>query len=228
MSAPVRLLLVEDDEAIIEVLTLGLRYEGFEVDVARDGSEALRSHRSRLYDLIMLDLMLPELDGLSVLSRIRQTSDVPVIVITARDAVEDRVLGLQEGADDYVTKPFEFPELIARVNAVLRRQGTRDNGDRIEVFDLVIEQSSRRVWRQGHPISLTRRQFDLLVTLASHPERVISKHQLYEAAWGWDYLGNANVVEQQISQLRRALDQFGPPLIHTMRGIGYVLRLGET
>lgn len=225
MAQRPRLLLVEDDDAIVDVLVLGFSYEGFEVDVARTGIEAFGAFQHGRHDLILLDLMLPEVDGLTTLSRIRKTSSVPVIVITARDALADRVGGLQGGADDYVTKPFEFPELVARVNAVLRRRDQAPTEERIEIEDLVIDRPGRVVRRGGRVIDLTARQFDLLVALASHSGRVMSKQQLYEAAWGWEYYENPNVVEQHISLLRKSLDQpFDTPLIQTVRGVGYVFR----
>lgn len=225
-TASFRVLLVEDDPAIVEIVRLGLGYEDAEVVVARDGLEAIRLFREHEPDIVLLDIMLPELDGFGVLSRIRASGDTPVILLTAKGAPDDRVRGLDAGADDYISKPFHFPELVSRIRAVLRRQGSVQE-DVLEVADLQIVLGAHTVSRGGEPIELTARQFALLEYLARNAGRVVSKEQIYEAVWGWSYLGNPNVVEQHISHLRDRVDRGRAPLIHTVRGVGYVLREDE-
>jgi two-component system OmpR family response regulator len=222
-----KILLVEDDPAIVEVVRLGLSYEGAEVLVASDGVHAVQQHRHAEPDLVLLDLMLPRLDGLEVLERIRAHRDTPVIVITARDGLEDRVGGLEAGADDYVTKPFQFPELVARMRAVLRRRGAaRDRDDEvIEAGGLRIDPAAHTVTRDGAPVQLSARQFAILELLARNARRVLSKEQIFESVWGSSHMGDPNIVEQQISALRERIgDREGRRRIHTVRGVGYVLR----
>jgi two-component system OmpR family response regulator len=222
-----KVLLVEDDPGIVEIVRLGLSYEGAEVEVATDGLSAIEAHRRFLPDVVVLDVMLPRLDGLGVLERIRAQRDTPVILLTARDALEDRVAGLDAGADDYVTKPFQFPELVARIRAVLRRRGQAEDGDVLRVADLVIDRAAHEVRRAGRRIELTAKQFEVLDLLAANARRVLSKEQIFEAVWGWEYDHNPNVVEQHISHLRDKIDRgFEPKLIHTIRNVGYVLRDG--
>jgi two-component system OmpR family response regulator len=222
-----KILLVEDDPAIVEVVRLGLSYEGAEVVVAGDGVRAVQQHRHAEPDLVLLDLMLPRLDGLEVLERIRAHRDTPVIVITARDGLEDRVGGLEAGADDYVTKPFQFPELVARMRAVLRRRGAARDRDEevIEAGGMRIDRAAHTVTRDGAPVELSARQFAILELLARNARRVLSKEQIFESVWGSSHMGDPNVVEQQISALRERIgDREGQRLIHTVRGVGYVLR----
>jgi two-component system OmpR family response regulator len=219
-------LLVEDDPAIVEIVSLGLSYEGAEVVVARDGVEAVQRHRDADPDLVLLDLMLPRLDGLEVLERIRAHRDTPVIVLTARDGLDDRVGGLEAGADDYVTKPFQFAELVARMRAVLRRRGGAGEEDAaIEIGGLRIDPAAHTATRDGEPLELTARQFAILELLAANARRVLSKEQIFEAVWGSGHMGDPNVVEQQVSGLRERIgDRDGRRLVHTVRGVGYVLR----
>ena len=218
------MLLVEDDPAIVEIVRLGLRYEGADVTVAEDGVEAIRLFRESNPDIVLLDIVLPELDGFDVLRSIRARGGTPVILLTAKGAPEDRVQGLDAGADDYVAKPFHFPELVARIRAVLRRRGS-ESGELVEVGDLRIDTAAHRVTRAGDPVELTPRQFDLLLFLARHAGRVVSKEQIYHAVWGWEYLGDPNVVEQHISNLPHRIDRGRRcKLLHTVRGVGYVLR----
>jgi DNA-binding response OmpR family regulator len=227
LGHPITVLLVEDDETIVDIVSLGLTYERTEVIVARDGVEAVALHRECAPDVVVLDIMLPKLDGLSVLERIRAARDTPVILLTAKDDLGDRVKGLDAGADDYVTKPFQFPELVARIRAVLRRRGVAE-AETIEIGDLRIDRAAHEVRRGGERIELTAKQFDLLELLARNAQRVLSKEQIYEAVWGWDYLGDPNVVEQHISNLRERIDKGRAlKLIHTVRGVGYVLREKE-
>jgi DNA-binding response OmpR family regulator len=226
MLAGTTVLLVEDDPAIVEVVRLGLSYEGAEIVVATDGVQAVQAHRDAAPDLVLLDLMLPRVDGMSVLERIRAHGDTPVIVLTARDALEDRVQGLDAGADDYVTKPFEFEELVARMRAVLRRLGARPDEERvIAVGGLRIDPAAHTATRDGVELELTARQFAILELLASNARRVLSKEQIFEHVWGSSHMGDANIVEQQISGLRERIgDRDGERLIHTVRAVGYVLR----
>ena len=200
-------LLVEDDPAIVEVVRLGLSYEGAKVLVASDGVQAVQRHRHAAPDLVLLDLMLPRLDGLEVLERIRAHRDTPVIVLTARDGLDDRVGGLEAGADDYVTKPFQFPELVARMRAVLRRRGATgdQNHETIEIGALRIDPAAHTVTRDGTEVDLTARQFAILELLAQNARRVLSKEQIFERAWGSSHMGDPNVVEQQISALRERI-----------------------
>jgi DNA-binding response OmpR family regulator len=222
-----RVLLVEDDPAIVEIVRLGLGYEDAEVTVATDGVEALRIYRESPPDIVLLDIMLPRLDGFDVLRAIRAQDDTPVILLTAKGAPDERVKGLDAGADDYIPKPFHFPELVSRIRAVLRRHGT-SAVEVIELEDLHIDPTAHRVTRADVPIELTARQFSLLEFLARNAGRVVSKEQIYEAVWGWTYLGNPNVVEQHISNLRERVDRgHDVRLIHTVRGVGYVLRAEE-
>jgi DNA-binding response OmpR family regulator len=222
-----RVLLVEDDPAIVEIAQLGLTYEHAEVVVAVDGVEALRLYEESDPDIVLLDIMLPGLDGFDVLRAIRAQGDTPVILLTAKSAPEDRVRGLDAGADDYVSKPFHFAELVSRIRAVLRRQGTPQS-DVLSIGDLRIQVGAHKVSRGGEPIDVTARQFALLEYLVRHAGRVVSKEEIYEAVWGWTFLGNRNVVEQHISNLRGRVEQDGwPRLIHTVRGVGYVLREEE-
>jgi two-component system, OmpR family, response regulator len=220
------ILLVEDDPAIVEIVRLGLSYEGADVLVATDGVGAVQAYRDARPDLVLLDLMLPRIDGMTVLERIRAHGDTPVIVLTARDALEDRVGGLEAGADDYVTKPFQFPELVARMRAVLRRRGAQPADDGvIAVGGLRIDAAAHTATRDGAPLELTARQFAILELLAANARRVLSKEQIFEHVWGSSHMGDANIVEQQISGLRERIgDRDGERLIHTVRGVGYVLR----
>lgn len=217
-------LLVEDDAAIVEIVRLGLTYEGAQVVVAEDGLEAVRQHRECAPDIVLLDLMLPRMHGLQVLERIRAHRDTPVVLLTAKDQLEDRVRGLDAGADDYVSKPFQFAELVARMRAVLRRDGRVEDAI-IEVSDLRIDPDAHTVTRGDVAIDLTARQFAILQLLAANARRVLSKEQIFERVWGWDHLPDPNVVERHISNLRERVDGDGrAPLIHTVRGVGYVLR----
>jgi two-component system response regulator MtrA len=219
-----RILLVEDDPSIREVTTIGLRNAGFEVDAAADGQVGLDRFRAAPYDLILLDVMLPRLDGLELCRAIRRVSTVPVVMLTARADTIDVVVGLEAGADDYVKKPFEVPELVARVRAAIRRAG-REAGEpeRLRLGPLDIDLAGRTVTRDGHEIALTRTEFDLLVELARNPGRVLTRDVLLDRIWGYDYLGDSRLVDVAIQRVRAKVedDPASPELIQTVRGAGY-------
>lgn len=224
---PIRALVVDDEEALAELVALALRYEGWEVERAGDGAAAIRTAAAFRPDIIVLDVMMPRLTGLAAVSQLRaQQPDVPVLFLTAKDAVEDRIAGLTAGGDDYVTKPFSIEELILRLRNLLRRSRMVEIGDEatISVGDLVLDEDSREVRRGGEPIALTATEFDLLRYLMLNPKRVLSKAQILDRVWHYDFGGNANIVELYISYLRRKIDAGREPMIHTMRGVGYVLK----
>jgi DNA-binding response OmpR family regulator len=219
-----RVLVVDDERHIVDFVVMGLEGRGMEVKGALDGPAALKDLEGFRPDVVVLDLMLPGLSGLEVCRRTRAKSDVPILILSARDEVEDRVDGLNLGADDYLVKPFAFEELAARVVALLRRSGAPP-GRVLRHADLELDQATREVRRSGHLIDLTAREFALLRYFMEHPRQVLSKNQLLEAVWGYDYVGDSNVVEAYVSYLRRKLNAPGEPdLIQTVRGSGY--RLG--
>lgn len=217
-----RILLVEDDPAMVQMIQMGLRYAGFEVIVATTGSDGLDLAHDQQPDLVLLDWMLPGLDGLTVCRRLRQLSTAPIVMLTARDAVDDRVQGLDAGADDYIVKPVHLEELAARLRARLRHLAppAADN-NALTFADLTLDLHLREATRGSSRITLTATEFSLLHYLLRHPRQVLTKDTLLEAVWGYDS-GSANLVEQYVRSLRRKLGE--PPLIHTLRGMGYVLR----
>jgi two-component system OmpR family response regulator len=222
-----RILVVDDEPYITDMLVAALRFEGFAVDVAATGQEALDKARTRRPDLMLLDIMLPDVDGHEVCRRLRQDGDsVPVVFLTARDGTEDKVSGLRVG-DDYVTKPFSIDELVARVRAVLRRSGAEDPaaGGVLRFADLVMDLNAHEVWRHGNLIELTATEFNLLRYLLENARRVLSKSDILLRVWDFGFQGDANIVETYISYLRKKIDEHPPPLIHTVRGVGYTLRL---
>ncbi len=224
---PLRVLVVDDEVNIAELVAMALRYEGFDVHQAHTGIKAVAAAKEFAPDAVVLDLMLPDFDGLEVLRRMRNADpDLPVVFLTARDAVEDRVAGLTAGGDDYVTKPFSLEELVARLRALLRRSSAvrADAVNVITVGDLSLDEDSREVTRAGVEISLTATEFELLRFLMRNPKRVLSKAQILDRVWNYDFGGQANVVELYISYLRRKIDAGREPMIHTMRGAGYVLK----
>ncbi|GGQ06917.1 response regulator transcription factor [Streptosporangium pseudovulgare] len=227
-GAPVRVLVVDDEPDLVEVLCAVLRREGWEVRGATDGTAAVGAAREFRPDAVLLDVMLPDIDGLEVLRRLRAESpDVCVLFLTARDAVEDRVAGITAGGDDYVTKPFSLEEVLARLRGLLRRAGmarVSAGGDRLAVGDLVMDEDAREVTRGGELVELTPTEFELLRFLMLNPRRVLSKAQILDEVWSYDFGGQAHVVELYISYLRKKIDAGRPPLIHTVRGVGYVLR----
>ena len=222
-----RILVVDDEATLAELLTMALRYEGWVVTSAGDGISAVRAARAFRPDAIVLDMMLPDFDGLEVLRRVRAESpDLPVLFLTARDAVEDRIAGLTAGGDDYVTKPFSLEEVVARLRGLMRRSRVavpRDDA-LLVVGDLTLEEDSREVRRGGAPIHLTATEFELLRFFMRNPRRVLSKAQILDRVWNYDFGGQANVVELYVSYLRKKIDAGREPMIHTMRGAGYVLK----
>ncbi len=225
-SAEARLLVVEDEELILELLSGSLRFAGFDVVTAVSGAEALRAVQASRPDLVLLDVMLPDGDGFEVVRRMRSSGpDVPVIFVTARDGVRERVAGLALGADDYVTKPFSLDEVLERIRAVLRRTGRAAAKPRLRVAGLELDEDGHEVRRDGIPIALTPTEFRLLRFLMSNAGRVLSKQQIFDHVWDHNPAGDANVVEPCVSYLRRKVDQGEPRLIHTIRGVGYVLRI---
>jgi two-component system OmpR family response regulator len=223
---PARVLVVDDEQAITELLGTALRYMGYEVATARSGSAALEVASSTAPDLVVLDVMLPDIDGFEVCRRLRQDRDlVPVIFLTARDAEDDRVTGFIRGGDDYVTKPFSLEELTLRIGALLRRTRGGDQQDvRLRYRDLEMDEDRHQVWRGGSEVRLSPTEFRLARYLLLNAERVLSKQQILDHVWQYDFNGDDHVVETYISYLRRKLEREGPKLIQTVRGFGYTLR----
>jgi heavy metal response regulator len=217
-----RILVVEDENSIAQFVSQGLRESDFVVDVARTGPEGLEFALAAEYDLILLDVMLPGMDGLTLLKHLRKRGQTnPVLLLTARDAVEDRVAGLDAGSDDYLTKPFAFPELLARVRALLRRPPLQ-TGTTLRLADLEMDTLNREVRRSGQLIDLSQREYTLLNYLMRHPRQVLTRTQIAEHIWNFDFASDSNVVDVYIGYLRRKIDRgFTPQLIHTVRGVGY-------
>jgi two-component system OmpR family response regulator len=226
-GTPPRVLVVDDEPNLTELLSMALRYEGWDVRSAASGMTAVRAAREFEPDAVALDIMLPDMDGLEVLRRMREHNDrIPVLFLTARDAVEDRIAGLTAGGDDYVTKPFSLEEVVARLRALMRRTAVMaaDDESILVVGDLNLDEDSHEVTRAGDPINLTATEFELLRYLMRNPKRVLSKAQILDRVWNYDFGGQANVVELYISYLRKKIDAGREPMIHTMRGVGYVLK----
>ena len=221
-----RLLVVEDDPNILELLSASLRFAGFDVATATTGSDAVAAARAGRPDLVVLDVMLPDLDGFEVMRRLRDGGvRTPVVFLTARDATDDKIRGLTLGGDDYVTKPFSLEELTARIRAVLRRTtDPTDGSPRLTFADLELDEETHEVWRNGARVSLSPTEFKLLRYLMLNAGRVLSKAQILDHVWNYDFRGEDNIVESYISYLRRKVDTVEPRLIHTLRGVGYVLR----
>ena len=225
-TAP-RVLVVDDEQNIAELIAMALRYEGWDTALAHTGTKAVSTAKDFKPDAVVLDMMLPDFDGLEVLRRMRgHLPDVPVLFLTARDSVEDRIAGLTAGGDDYVTKPFSLEEVVARLRGLLRRSGAQQaaSSSVLTVGDLVLDEDSHEVSRAGEDISLTATEFELLRFLMRNPKRVLSKAQILDRVWNYDFGGQANVVELYISYLRKKIDTGRHPMIHTMRGAGYVLK----
>jgi len=224
------ILIVEDEEKIARLLEIELAYEGYVIGIAHDGIEGLRMFREQSWDLILLDVMLPGVSGIEVLRRVRSgDQDTPVILLTAKDSVEDKVSGLDLGANDYITKPFQIEEVLARIRATLRLHQKQEKSDVdqdwLQVADLKISEVTREVMRGEDLIELTPREFDLLVFLMKNSRQVLSREQLLTGVWGYDYYGDTNIVDVYIRYLRNKIDKpYDLTLIHTVRGVGYVLR----
>jgi two-component system, OmpR family, response regulator len=220
-----KILVVDDEPSIVDSVATVLRYEGYEVDVAFSGKIALQRAQDCLYDLIVLDVMLPDFDGLEVTRRIRSNGlDIPVLFLTAKSDVEDRVAGLTIGGDDYVAKPFSLAEVVARIKAILRRRQTPEADQCLRYADVVMDEESHEVWRAGNLLQLTATEFNVLRIFLLNPRRVLAKGQIIDHVWHYDFDGNQNIVETYVRYLRKKLDAHGPPLIHTIRLVGYVLR----
>jgi DNA-binding response OmpR family regulator len=217
-----RILVVEDDADLAHALALEFEHAGHDVHAVGDGPAALRAEPEFRPELVLLDLGLPSLDGIELCRRLRDRTRAPILIVTARDAVTDRVQGLDAGADDYVVKPFSLDELLARVRSALRRAGLRDEGRELRAGDLVLDITARTVVRGDEPVVLTRREFDLLECLLRHPDQVLDRPTLLAQVWGYDFLGGSNVVDVYVRYLRGKLDR--PGLIETVRGVGYALR----
>ena len=224
-----RILIIEDEEKIARVLQLELEFEGYETGTAHTGPDGLIKYREQKWDLVLLDLMLPGLNGLDVLRRIRATEmQTPVILLTAKNDVEDKVAGLDLGANDYVTKPFEIDELLARIRAAMRfsaAEEPKEDGFLHKFADLSIHEKTREVKRNERQVELTPREYDLLFHLLKHPNQVLSREQLLNAVWGYDYYGDTNIVDVYIRYVRKKIERDGEgTLIQTVRGVGYVLK----
>ena len=223
-----RILVVDDEASITDLVGMALRYEGFQPEIAHSGVQAISKTQSFRPSLIVLDVMMPDIDGFEVARRLRaERSNVPILFLTARDAAGDKVRGLTIGGDDYVTKPFSVEELVARIRAILRRaEGSKERQNSVLAFaDLELDEDTHEVLRNGRTIDLTPTEFKLLHYLMLNPRRVLSKSQIMDRVWAYDFGGRANVVETYISYLRKKVDAEGAPLIHTIRGVGYSLRL---
>jgi two-component system, OmpR family, response regulator len=224
---PINVLVVDDESVLAEMVSMALRYEGWNIATAGDGSSAIASARAQRPDVVVLDVMLPDMSGLDVLHKLREENpQLPVLLLTAKDAVEDRIAGLTAGGDDYVTKPFSIEEVVLRLRALLRRTGvtTVDSGAQLVVGDLVLDEDSHEVTRGGEPISLTSTEFELLRFMMRNSKRVLSKAQILDRVWSYDFGGRSNIVELYISYLRKKIDNGREPMIHTLRGAGYVLK----
>jgi two-component system response regulator MprA len=222
-----RILIIEDEEKILQFLQRGLTYEGYRVVTADDGPAGLALARSEVPDLVILDWMLPGLDGLEVCRRLRAAGPTPILMLTARESVSDRVLGLDAGADDYLVKPFEFDELVARVRALLRR-ARPEAADLLTFADLRLDTGTHQAYRGDRPIELTAKEYELLDLFLRHPRQVLTREVIFDRVWGYDFGGESNIIEVYVRYLRQKTEAAGEPrLLHTVRGVGYVLREPE-
>ena len=230
-GSPIRVLVVDDEASLTDLLQMALRYEGWEIKTAADGSSALTTARDFRPDAIVLDIMLPDIDGLQVLQRLRADgNDVPVLFLTAKDALDDRIAGLTAGGDDYVTKPFSLEEVVARLRGLIRRSTMTVDANESPVLvvgDLELDEDSHEVRRNGRLIELTATEFELLRYLMRNPRRVVSKSQILDRVWDYDFGGKSSVVEIYISYLRKKIDAEGSPMLHTVRGAGYMIKPAE-
>jgi two-component system, OmpR family, response regulator len=226
-GSPIHVLVVDDEPVLAELVAMALRYEGWTVSTSGDGASAIASARKQPPDVVVLDVMLPDMSGLDVLRKLRdQIPGLPLLLLTAKDAVEDRIAGLTAGGDDYVTKPFSLEEVVLRLRALLRRTGvtTHDSGSKIVVGDLVLDEDSHEVTRGGAEISLTTTEFELLRFMMRNARKVLSKAQILDRVWSYDFGGRSNIVELYVSYLRKKIDSGRSPMIYTLRGSGYVLK----
>ncbi|TNM63147.1 response regulator transcription factor [Streptomyces sp. NP160] len=226
-GSPLRALVVDDEPQLADLVSMALRYEGWQVRSAGDGAAAVKAAHELRPDVVVLDVMLPDVDGLTLLRRLREEApDVPVLFLTAKDSVEDRVAGIRAGGDDYVTKPFSLEEVIARLRGLVRRTGVvaRRDDPRLVVGDLTMDEEGHEVFRGDDEITLTATEFELLRLLMRNPRKVLSKAHILDRVWNYDFGGQANVVELYISYLRKKVDAGRQPMIHTVRGVGYVLK----
>jgi two-component system, OmpR family, response regulator MprA len=220
-----RILVIEDEERIAQFLKRGLIYEGYRVDVAYDGQTGLDVARDQPPDLIILDWMLPGLDGLEVCRRLRAASDVPILMLTAKEDVQDRVQGLDAGADDYLVKPFDFDELMARIRALFRRAMPSSRPEVLRFADLMLDTGTHRAQRGERYIDLTAKEYELLELFLRNPRRVLTRELIFDRVWGYDFGGESNIIEVYVRYLRQKTEEHGEPrVIHTVRGVGYVLR----
>jgi len=230
-GSPMRALVVDDEESLADLVGMSLRYEGWDVKTAHSVAEAMNHAKTFAPDIAVLDIMLPDGDGFSLMKSLRSVhAGLPVLFLTAKDAVDDRVAGLTAGGDDYVTKPFSLEELVARLRGILRRAGagvTENEHAELCVGDLVLNEDSYEVHRAGVPIELTSTEFELLRYLMRNPKRVLSKANILDRVWDYDFGGKASIVEIYISYLRKKIDTLGTPLIHTVRGVGYIIKPGD-
>jgi two-component system, OmpR family, response regulator TrcR len=229
-GSPIRVLLVDDERALTNLVRMALEYEGWHIDVAHDAREAVDKYRAGSPDLVVLDIMLPDMDGFGVLQQIRSSQTyTPILFLTARDSVRDRVTGLTAGGDDYMTKPFSLEELVARMRGLLRRNAylTPDSDETLTVGDLKLVGASREVFRAGEPISLTSTEFELLRFLMRSPRKALSREEILRRVWDYDFGGKSSVVDLYVSYLRKKIDSGRAPMIHTVRGVGYLLRPAE-
>jgi two-component system response regulator TrcR len=229
-GSPIRVLLVDDERALTNLVRMALQYEGWDIDVAHDAREAVDKYRANMPDILVLDIMLPDMDGLGVLQQIRDSDTyTPTLFLTARDSVMDRVTGLTAGGDDYMTKPFSLEELVARLRGLLRRSAylTPADDEALTVGDLELDSLSREVTRGGVPISLTSTEFELLRFLMRNPRRALTRNEVLQKVWNYDFGGRSSIVDLYVSYLRKKLDAGRDPMIHTVRGVGYMLRPAE-
>lgn len=229
-GSAIRVLIVDDERALTNLVRMALQYEGWEIEVAHDAIEALEKYRANLPDLLVLDIMMPGTDGLGVLAEIRESGTyTPTLFLTARDSVADRVTGLTAGGDDYMTKPFSLEELVARLRGLLRRTAYLTPADDVSlrVGDLHLDAASHDVTRGGVPIPLTATEFDLLRFLMRNPRRVLSRNEILQRVWEYDFGGRSSIVDLYVSYLRKKIDTDREPMIHTVRGVGYMLRPPE-
>lgn len=222
-NQPIRVLVVDDEQLIVDFVELGLRYEGFEVQSVRTGYAALEAFTAWKPQLVILDNNLPDIDGFEVCRRLRRSSDVLIVMLTVHDDLADKVRGFELGADDYLTKPFHFPELLARIRAALRRHSP-PSSDVLTIGSITLNTNTREIWRNDVLIELKRKEFDLLHLLMQHPNQVLERQTILDRVWGYDYYGDANIIEVYISYLRSKVDIEPPLMIRTVRGIGYMLR----